>query len=58
MQEGTRSEPALKFFADSVVKPYIQRAGYRRVCEIGASYGENTDRLIELEGLAIDIIDP
>ncbi|HLM58687.1 MAG TPA: class I SAM-dependent methyltransferase [Pyrinomonadaceae bacterium] len=46
------------FFADTVVKPYIAASGYRRVCEIGASFGLTTDRLLELDSVSIDIIDP
>lgn len=46
------------FFADTVVKPYIASSGYRRVCEIGASLGLTTDKLLELDSVSVDIIDP
>lgn len=46
------------FFADTVIKPYIAASGYRRVCEVGASFGLTTDRLLELGSVSIDIIDP
>jgi hypothetical protein len=48
----------MKFFADTIIKPYIIESGYRRICEIGASFGENTDTLLGIESVAIDIIDP
>lgn len=48
----------MKFFADGFVKPYIKESGYRRLCEIGASFGENTDKLLEISSTEIDIIDP
>ncbi|HEV2864293.1 MAG TPA: class I SAM-dependent methyltransferase [Pyrinomonadaceae bacterium] len=46
------------FFADTVVKPYIAANGYRRVCVIGASFGLTTDKLLELDSVSVDIIDP
>jgi len=46
------------FFADTVIKPYITASRYRRVCEIGASFGLTTDKLLELDSVSIDIIDP
>ncbi len=48
----------MKFFADTVINPYIRRAGYRRVCEIGASLGENSDKLLETESIHLTVIDP
>jgi hypothetical protein len=48
----------MKFFADSIIKPYIKSRGYKRLCEIGASLGENTNKLLELESVSITIIDP
>jgi hypothetical protein len=48
----------VKFFADTVVKPLITRHGYRRLCEIGASYGETTDALLQLGSVSIDVVDP
>lgn len=48
---------AIKYFADSIIKPYIEQSGYRSLCEIGASLGENTDRLLEL-GIELTIVDP
>jgi hypothetical protein len=46
------------FFADTIIKPYIVGSGYQRVCEIGASFGKNTDKLLEIDSLVIDTIDP
>jgi hypothetical protein len=48
----------VKYFADTLVKPYIFKSGYRRICEIGASFGENTDKLLEIGFVEITIIDP
>lgn len=48
----------MKYFADTIIKPYIVESGYRRLCEIGASYGENTDKLIEVDSVSVTIIDP
>ena len=48
----------MKFFAEGIVKPHIVRRGYRRLCEIGASYGDNTDTLLQLPSITIDIVDP
>lgn len=48
----------MKFFADRVIKPYILSSGYRRVCEIGACRGENTDKILELDQVDITLIDP
>jgi hypothetical protein len=46
------------FFADTVIKPYIVASGYRRICEVGASFGKNTDKLLELDAVTIDVVDP
>lgn len=48
----------MEFFADSIVKPYIIKSKYRRLCEIGASYGKNTDKLLEVGSVEVTIIDP
>lgn len=48
----------MKFFADTVTKPYINMAGYRSVCEIGASTGDNTDKILETKVSRYVIIDP
>jgi hypothetical protein len=46
------------FFADTVIKPHIAARGYRRLCEIGASLGLTTDKLLEVDSVSVDIIDP
>jgi SAM-dependent methyltransferase len=48
----------MKFFADTVIKPYVLENGYKRFCEIGASFGENTDKLLEIDSVHVTIIDP
>lgn len=45
-------------FADFVLKPFIQRFEYKRILEIGAQYGENTEELAELSSVHITVIDP
>ena len=48
----------MKYFADIVIKPYIIESGYQRLCEIGASMGDNTEKLLEIGPVEIAIIDP
>lgn len=48
----------MQFFADSLVKPYIAENGHRDVCEIGASLGLNTDKMLELGAVKMTLIDP
>ena len=50
--------PTMKYFASSIIHPYALERGYRRFCEVGASYGENTDRLLELHATHVTIVDP
>lgn len=45
-------------FADKTLIPYIRQSGYRKVCEVGASYGETADKLLEIGSLQYDIVDP
>jgi hypothetical protein len=48
----------MRFFANIVIKPYIIESGYRSLCEIGAKLGNNTEELLEIDSLVIQIIDP
>jgi Methyltransferase domain len=48
----------MRFFSNRVIKPYIVRSRSRSLCEIGASLGENTEKLLEIDSLVIDMIDP
>lgn len=48
----------MHFFASKFIKPFINQNRYRRICEIGASTGENTGRILEIEGVSLTIIDP
>jgi hypothetical protein len=48
----------MKFFADAIVKPYIAENQYVDICEIGASLGENTDRVLELDAVKMTLVDP
>jgi hypothetical protein len=48
----------MKHFADKYLKPYIVENGYRNICEIGASLGENTEKILELDAITMTVIDP
>lgn len=48
----------MKHFADKYLKPYIVENNYRNICEIGASLGENTEKILELDSVTMTIIDP
>jgi hypothetical protein len=48
----------MRRFAERFVIPFIVENGYKRICEIGANQGENTERLLELPGARLSIIDP
>jgi len=44
--------------AEFVLKPYIRRFQCRRILEIGAQYGENTQELVQLASVHLTVIDP
>ena len=46
------------YFARSFLIPYIIQNKYRFICEIGASHGYTTDKLLEIEDLVVTVIDP
>jgi hypothetical protein len=46
------------YFAQSHLIPYIVKNKYRLICEIGASHGQTTDKLLEIDDLSVTIIDP
>jgi hypothetical protein len=48
----------MKSFADAIIKPFVVERGYRTFCEIGASLGENTAKLLETEPALVAVIDP
>ncbi|MEM7263786.1 MAG: class I SAM-dependent methyltransferase [Planctomycetota bacterium] len=48
----------MRRFFKRVVAPHIRRMGYRRVCEIGAQRGVNTEQLLTLPDLHVTIVDP
>ena len=48
----------MHYFADKIIKPYIAESRYRRICEIGAARGDNTDKLLEIADVSVSIIDP
>lgn len=45
-------------FAEPVINPYIERAGYTSVCEVGAQFGDNTKRLLEQGCTHVAVVDP
>lgn len=48
----------MKFFAETITKPYIEESKYRRLCEIGSSFGDNANELLKLADVTLDLIDP
>lgn len=48
----------MQFFANWLTKPYIRAMKYQDLCEVGASLGQNTDKLLALAEARITIIDP
>lgn len=46
------------YFTDAIIKPYIIASRYYRLCEIGASYGQSTDKLLKIDSVTITVIDP
>ncbi|MGK7941281.1 MAG: hypothetical protein AB4062_14255 [Crocosphaera sp.] len=48
----------MKYFFNKFLKPYITKNQYFSICEIGASKGENTDKLLNLEKIELTVIDP
>ena len=48
----------MNYFFRKVLKPYIISNRYKNICEIGASEGDNTEKLLKIKGLCITIIDP
>lgn len=48
----------MRFFAKTVVGPYVKASGYRRLCEVGSALGENIDRLLAVPDMSICCIDP
>jgi hypothetical protein len=48
----------MHYFSESHVKPYLVASGYRRVAEIGSSFGLNADRILEIRDLDLTLIDP
>ena len=48
----------MKYFVDDILKPFIAGCGYHRVCEIGASKGSNTHKLLEVDSVEVAVVDP
>jgi hypothetical protein len=48
----------MQFFTDDVILPYLRECGYRKLCEIGAQSGGNTDKLLGCGADRITVIDP
>jgi hypothetical protein len=48
----------MQFFFNKIIKPYIVENKYASICEIGAGYGSNTDKLLSINSISLSIIDP
>lgn len=48
----------MKYWIRRVVKPFVKDFNYRKICEIGASYGSATDMICGETGVSVEIIDP
>ncbi len=48
----------MRYFAEKLTKPMIRKQGFKKLLEIGASYGKHADCLLELEDINLTIIDP
>lgn len=48
----------MKYWIKKVVNRYCEDFGYKSLCEIGASLGGATDRILEMNGIQLTVIDP
>ena len=48
----------MKYFFESITRPYIKDANYKNILEVGASFGKNSNELLSIEGIHLTIIDP
>jgi len=48
----------MRHFAETFILPLIEANDYRRICEIGANEGENTEILLGLPSLSLTVIEP
>ncbi|MFH1790558.1 MAG: hypothetical protein ABH885_01040, partial [Candidatus Omnitrophota bacterium] len=48
----------MTYFFEKILKPYITENKYENLCEIGASKGANTNRLLQIDGVRVSVIDP
>ena len=48
----------MRIFFDKIIKPFIIKNKYATICEIGASQGSTTDKLLKITDIQISIIDP
>jgi len=48
----------MKYWINKVVNRYCKDFGYKSLCEIGASLGGATDKLLEAHGIELTVIDP
>jgi len=45
-------------FIKPIIIPFIKRNAHRRLCQIGVSHGEDTDKLLALKDVNVTLIDP
>jgi len=48
----------MRYFARTVVLPFIKDSHYKNICEIGALAGGHTDQLISDKNVSLTVIDP
>lgn len=48
----------MRYFADTVLLPFMRASGYRNICEIGAQLGANTERMQSDPSLRLTVVDP
>ena len=48
----------MRIFLDKIIKPVIVKNNYTEICEIGASCGHSSDKLLTIKTAHLSIIDP
>ncbi len=48
----------MKHFGYKIVRPFLEESRYTRICEVGASLGLNTERILTMADASMTLIDP
>ena len=48
----------MTYFFEKILKSYIAENKYKSLCEIGASKGANTNKLLQINGVSVSVVDP